>query len=338
MNRYNPTERIGVNETEKIVIQNLGWIFREQPIVDVGLDAIIELVENSEPTGKFIAVQIKSGAGNFYKTEKGLSYYVSNIHYNYWLNLCIPIILIAHIPEEEKTYWQEITESNLKKNKKRWKIEIPYKQEFSEKSENRLAKIASVKNDERFNIYRGRVDSDDIKDISEDLKSIGNATECLNNITAIIEKQTNETRNINEQFRQLNDKQPKDHISEVSILYKSLSKTMNLTTKRIETEIELFSQLYSMGINALEKFLITINIFNLRFEDFENDTIIRQLPNQIDFALSEYIELRETLKSVPTNNFVFFKEAKNQHIEVLSLIIFELQDAKKHTKKILEKL
>lgn len=124
MNRYNPTERIGVNETEKIVIKNLRWIFREQPIVDVGLDAIIEIVENSEPTGKFIAVQIKSGSGNFYKTNKSLFYYVTNIHYNYWLNLCIPIILIAHLPEEGKTYWQEITLSTLKRSKKGGKLKF----------------------------------------------------------------------------------------------------------------------------------------------------------------------------------------------------------------------
>lgn len=318
MSRYNPTERLGVNETEKIVIQNLGWIFREQPIVDVGLDAIIEQVENGEPTGKFIAVQIKCGSGNFYKTEKGLSYYATNIHYNYWLNLCIPIILIAHIPEEGKTYWQEITENNLKKNKKRWKIEIPFKQEFSEKSQNRLIKIASEKNDKNFDVYRGRIDSNEIKDIIEDFKSINNATDCLNNITTIIEKQTKETHDMGEKFKQLNQEKSLNYASEVSILYKGISRTMNLTAKRIETEVELFSQLYSVGISSFEKFLINIKFFDLKFEDFvPEDSSIRQLSEQIDSALSEYINLKETIRSLPTNNFSFFKEAKNQTLKLL---------------------
>lgn len=339
MNRYNPTERIGVNETERIVIEKIGWIFREQTIVDVGIDAIIEKVENGEPTGKFIAVQIKSGSGNFLKTERGISYYVSNIHYSYWLNLSIPIILIAHIPEEGKTYWQEITKNTLKRTKKRWKIEIPYKQEFNEKSENRLTKIVSEKNDEKFDIYRGRVDSNEIKDIIDDLKSLSNATDCLNNITAIIEKQTKETRDMGEKFEQLNQEKPLNYASEVSILYKGISRTMNVTAKRIETEVELFSQLYSVGITSFEKFLIILNDFNLKFEDFESDThSIRQLPEQIDSALLEYINLKETIKSVPTNNFPYFKEAKNQHIEVLNFLINEFQDAKELTKKILEKL
>ncbi|MCA6068106.1 DUF4365 domain-containing protein [Chryseobacterium sp. RG1] len=362
MNRYNPTERLGVNETEKIVIQNLGWIFREQPIVDVGLDAIIEQVENDEPTGKFIAVQIKSGSGNFYKTQKGLSYYVTNIHYNYWLNLSIPIILIAHIPEEGKTYWQEIIGTNLKRNKKSWKIEIPFKQEFNEKSEKRLTKIASVKNDKRFDIYRGRVDSNNIKDIIEDLRSLNNATDCLSNIAAIIEKQTKETINMGDKLKELSLKNTPNAITEFSILYKGISRTMNITTKRIETEVELFSQLYSVGITSFEKFLITQYTFILKLEEFtgsnttqlpiEINSILseyvdlketlkvnfKQLPNQIDSAVSEYINLRETLKNTPTHNFSFFKEAKNQLVEVLSFLIHEFQDAKGLTTRILEKL
>lgn len=42
--RYNFTERLGVIETDRIVTKTLGWIFREQPIVDVGLDPIIEQI------------------------------------------------------------------------------------------------------------------------------------------------------------------------------------------------------------------------------------------------------------------------------------------------------
>ncbi|OCK50926.1 hypothetical protein BA768_03835 [Chryseobacterium sp. CBo1] len=340
MNRYNSTERLGVNETEKIVIKNLGWIFREQPIVDVGLDAIIEQVENGEPTGKFIAVQIKSGSGNFYRTEKGLSHYVTNIHYNYWLDLCIPIILIAHIPEEGKTYWQEITESNLKKNKKRWKIEIPFKQEFNEKSINKLIKIVSDKNDQKFDIYRGRVDSGEFEDIIEDLATINDATVCINNITALMNQQTEDTNNKTKRFQLLNEDKPLNYMNEVSKIYKALSKDMNLTAKRTETEVELFSQLYSIGFSAFEKLLINLSIFNLKLKDIAGGDInaIKNVPNQIDYALTQFIYLRETVKEVPANNQVAFKEAKKQYIEVLDLLIFEMEGASEMTKRIFEKL
>ena len=72
--RYSNTERLGVNETDRIVTKYLGWIFREQPIVDVGLDAIVEQSENGNPMGRFIAVQIKSGKANFHDSEKYLTH------------------------------------------------------------------------------------------------------------------------------------------------------------------------------------------------------------------------------------------------------------------------
>lgn len=339
MSRYSPTERIGVNETERIVIQKLGWIFREQPIVDVGLDGIIELVENGEPTGKFIAVQIKTGLGNFYKTEKGLSHYVTNIHYNYWLDLCIPIILIAHIPEEGKTYWQELKEDNFKKNKKKWKVEIPFKQEFCEKSENRLIKIASDKNEVKFDVYRGRIDSNDISDVIEDLNSIKDANICIANITSGVNLQTADIHLKTEQLEQLYKDKPFNNSLEAAIIYKSLSKIMNLTSKRIEIEVTLFSQVYSVGINAFEKFLIYLRTFNVKFEDFSNDiNNIKLLPQKIDSAVSAYANLKDTIFGMPHSNSPVFKEAKNQQIEVLDLLITELQDAGRITKIIFERL
>ena len=46
--RYSSTERLGVIATETQVTENIGWIFREQPIADVGIDAILEQVENGD--------------------------------------------------------------------------------------------------------------------------------------------------------------------------------------------------------------------------------------------------------------------------------------------------
>jgi hypothetical protein len=53
--RYDPAERLGVAEVGQIVQRDLGWIFREQPVADVGIDAHIEQVEESGfPTGKLL--------------------------------------------------------------------------------------------------------------------------------------------------------------------------------------------------------------------------------------------------------------------------------------------
>ncbi len=85
--RYNNTERIGVNAVEAVFINELDWIFREQPLVDVGIDAFVEKNDSGVPAGKFLALQVKSGEGNFRVKPDKFTYYVSNIHHNYWLNL-----------------------------------------------------------------------------------------------------------------------------------------------------------------------------------------------------------------------------------------------------------
>ena len=119
--RYSPIERIGVNAVERIVIEELGWIFREQIVADVGIDAIVEQCESGNPTGKLIALQIKTQSKDtksiFSISENKLIYYASNVHHDYWLNFDIPVILVAYIIETRQAYWQHICENNFKKNR-----------------------------------------------------------------------------------------------------------------------------------------------------------------------------------------------------------------------------
>ena len=55
------TERVGVNAVEAIFLNELNWAFREQTVSDYGIDAQVEVMEDGKPTGKLIALQIKSG-------------------------------------------------------------------------------------------------------------------------------------------------------------------------------------------------------------------------------------------------------------------------------------
>ncbi len=133
MSRYSETERIGVNTVESIVLKELGWIFREQPIVDMGIDAHVELVEK-EPTGKLIGLQIKTGKGNFHEIKDAYTYYGSDVHLDYWSNHSLPVILVAHIPETKETLWVLVNQRTVTKTKTGWKIDIPKTATFGAQS------------------------------------------------------------------------------------------------------------------------------------------------------------------------------------------------------------
>ena len=118
--RVNLTDRRGVNAFEGFVLNSLNWIFREQSIVDLGIDAYIEQVIKGNSTGKLIAVQIKTGLSNVYANKNGdFDYYISNTHYNYWLSYTIPVIIVLydHDPDKKVLYWEAFFKRNLTKTK-----------------------------------------------------------------------------------------------------------------------------------------------------------------------------------------------------------------------------
>ena len=57
-------ERAGVHHCGEIAAKN-NWMFREQPIDDIGIDAHMEFVDSSGKPKQLLALQIKSGASWF---------------------------------------------------------------------------------------------------------------------------------------------------------------------------------------------------------------------------------------------------------------------------------
>lgn len=114
-----------MNAIEKAILQDLNWIFREQLVVDMGIDAHMEQCIDGDPTGKLVALQIKTGASHFTIKEEELIYYGNPVHLSYWNKHSLPVLLLAHIPETGTTYWVEINIDKVSETKKGWKISIP---------------------------------------------------------------------------------------------------------------------------------------------------------------------------------------------------------------------
>jgi len=141
MSRYTPTERIGVNEVERISLHELHWIFREQLIEDMGIDANLECVVEGMPDGKLLALQIKTGPSHFGEKENSYTYYGKTVHIDYWTRHSLPVVLIAHLPEKKQTLWQVVNESTAERTSKGWKVEIPKSNIYGESLANSLAEL-----------------------------------------------------------------------------------------------------------------------------------------------------------------------------------------------------
>lgn len=121
------TDRDGVNAVEGIFLRQLKWIFREQTISDWGID--VEVTNGEEPTGRLLALQIKSGASYFRKRGENYVYYGEDGHLRYWQSHSLPVAIILHNPETGLTLWQRVEEEAIEYGRSgRWSIDIPRSQ------------------------------------------------------------------------------------------------------------------------------------------------------------------------------------------------------------------
>jgi tetratricopeptide (TPR) repeat protein len=103
-------DRIAINYLEKVVI-SLEWMWREQPLLDRGIDGHIEICEKGKPTGKLIAVQSKGGESYFYRSrDENLTLSLKLKHLSYWNEFALPVIVIGYLPSEQVSYWVYIQE------------------------------------------------------------------------------------------------------------------------------------------------------------------------------------------------------------------------------------
>lgn len=140
MARFDATEQIGVNAVQQIVLKELGWIFREQPVIDMGIDAHIELVDE-QPTGKLIAVQIKTGPSHFAEIDDAYVFRGKLKHLDYWTNHSLPVIIVGHLVESGSTFWVHVDASQVKRTGKSWTIPIPKANQLGAGTRNALASV-----------------------------------------------------------------------------------------------------------------------------------------------------------------------------------------------------
>ncbi|GLZ02395.1 DUF4365 domain-containing protein [Actinoplanes sp. NBRC 103695] len=138
-------ERSGVHFVGGIVTDGLDWIFREQPILDFGVDAHLEIISSDDlVTGRNIGLQIKSGESYFRRPRRlrdGWTFSASNDHLAYWLGHTLPIVVVLVTPEK-KAYWQVVSPATVTEKPNSFTLFIPESQPFDESARDRLSEIA----------------------------------------------------------------------------------------------------------------------------------------------------------------------------------------------------
>lgn len=133
---------LGVNKTETAILE-LGFLFRQQFQSDYGIDAHVEIRDGEDyPTGKLIALQIKTDKSNCTEAEDHYNFNSDYQHLYYWLNHSLPVLIIHYDTKTKKLNWVQLTEDKITRNKNSWSIKIPKNKTLDESSKKELKKIA----------------------------------------------------------------------------------------------------------------------------------------------------------------------------------------------------
>ncbi|MFE7076828.1 DUF4365 domain-containing protein [Streptomyces sp. NPDC057620] len=130
MMRRLPSAKVGsegVTHTQLAVEDELGWLFREQPTEDYGIDAHAEVVDDEDVRGRLLALQIKGGASRFKEPGPGGWWFrPSTEHVQYWLNHSLPVVVVLYAPETKRCHWQLVNRKTLQETSTGgWKLLVP---------------------------------------------------------------------------------------------------------------------------------------------------------------------------------------------------------------------
>lgn len=103
-----------------------GWLFREQPVTDVGIDALAERADGGYLSGRLIALIIKAGGSHFAEpVEGGWLLRGTNAQLMYWVGHELPVVILVHDPGTGVTYWVHVTSDIVLYTREGWKILLP---------------------------------------------------------------------------------------------------------------------------------------------------------------------------------------------------------------------
>lgn len=138
--------RIGVTRAQLTFQKDLRWLFREQPTDDYGIDAHVEVVKETQVTGRLLALQIKSGHSYF--AEPGLDgwwFRPDAKHVRYWTTHSLPVVVLLYEPDDDCCYWELVNKKTLvKTDTGTWKLLVPKSQVLGDSAAEALSRAAEA--------------------------------------------------------------------------------------------------------------------------------------------------------------------------------------------------
>jgi hypothetical protein len=146
--RRKPSARVAsaaVTHTRQAIEDELGWLFREQPTEDYGIDAHAEVVDGEDVRGRLLALQIKGGKSWFRERGPDGWWFRPNVeHVQYWTNHSLPVAVVLYNPDTGYCHWQLVNRETLVESSTGgWKLLVPEAQVLDDRARQQPMQVAA---------------------------------------------------------------------------------------------------------------------------------------------------------------------------------------------------
>jgi hypothetical protein len=164
-----PLEHRGLALVKELIVRpspegGLGWLFRDLPAIDFGIDAQIEMTElqvdqRLVATGRILSVQVKTGP-SYFQNDDGDSWsvYIRKATVNYWRNHSVPVLLVLVDVEKECAFWVRGDAADHQETEKSFRIRVPKEQRLDSSAIEELARLAQHSTEEGRYLARLQAD------------------------------------------------------------------------------------------------------------------------------------------------------------------------------------
>lgn len=89
---------------------DIGFQFDGRSRLEAGIDGIAEVMDDSRPMARMIAVQVKATGSGAYVSEddQSFSYLLTRKDLDYWRGSNLPVIIVLYRRSDESFYWKEV--------------------------------------------------------------------------------------------------------------------------------------------------------------------------------------------------------------------------------------
>ena len=122
--------RARLDHVEAVAAEELGWIFLERSRSEVGIDAVLEVVEDGQATGLLIALVIRSAEEAPRLGPEAFAFQGAPGRLDDWGPFGLPILVVLSAPDVPRAWWQIVDTRLIEREGSRWTLAVPTARTF----------------------------------------------------------------------------------------------------------------------------------------------------------------------------------------------------------------